>query len=96
MNIRNHKLPAALRALICALMMAVGSFHGITAQAASGGLRDRSPDVELAQFQSGRYGPYATIRRANEVANYFRNLGFNARVFYGGTVDYREYYVDVW
>jgi hypothetical protein len=75
----------------------VASFHGvIPAQAILGAIRDRSTDVELAQVQSGRYGPYATIRRANEVANYFRSLGFDAQVIYGGTLDYREYYVDVW
>jgi hypothetical protein len=75
----------------------VASFHGvIPAQAMLGAMRDRSTDVELAQVQSGRYVPYATIRRANEVANYFRSLGFDAQVIYGGTLDCREYYVDVW
>jgi hypothetical protein len=49
-----------------------------------------------AQARSRRYGPFATIRRANEVANYFRRRGYNARVIYGGTLDSRVYYVDVW
>ena len=46
-----------------------------------------------------RFGPYATLRRANEVANYARSLGYNAKVIYGGSMYYygsREYYVDVW
>lgn len=48
--------------------------------------------------QARRYGPYATLRRANEVANYARRLGYNAKIFYGGSLYYgtREYYVDVW
>src|SRR5258707_11953259 len=48
--------------------------------------------------QVRRYGPYATLRRANEVANYARRLGYNAKIFYGGSLYYgtREYYVDVW
>jgi hypothetical protein len=55
-----------------------------------------SAAVEAAQVRSRRFGPYATIRRANEVANYFRNRGYNAKVIYGGTLDSRVYYVDVW
>jgi hypothetical protein len=97
-GLAHRTFPQAGPHLMFALVAtAVASFHGvIPAQAASGALRDRSTDVELAQVQSGRYGPYATIRRANEVANYFRSLGFDAQVIYGGTLDYREYYIDVW
>jgi hypothetical protein len=40
----------------------------------------------------GTYGPYATIRRANEVANEFRSLGFTAIVFHDGI----GYFVRVW
>ena len=40
----------------------------------------------------GTYGPYATIRRANEVANEFRSLGYSAIVFHDGD----GYYVRVW
>ncbi len=45
-----------------------------------------------------RFGPYATLRRANEVANYARSKGYNAKVIYAGSIIYgtREYYVDVW
>lgn len=38
------------------------------------------------------FGPYATIRRANEVANYFRGLGYSAIVYHNGD----GYYVKVW
>jgi hypothetical protein len=44
-----------------------------------------------AAAQSGRYGPYATMRRANEVANWFRSQGFSAVAFHNGD----GYYVDV-
>ncbi len=43
----------------------------------------------------GRHGPYVRIDRANEVAAHFRSLGYNAEVVYLGTVDFREYAVDV-
>jgi hypothetical protein len=43
----------------------------------------------------GRHGPYARIDRANEVAAYYRGLGYSAEVKYLGTVDNREYAVDV-
>jgi hypothetical protein len=43
-----------------------------------------------------RFGPYATLRRANEVANNARRYGYRAKIIYG-YVDYtRAYYVDVW
>ena len=42
--------------------------------------------------RTGRYGPYATARRANEVAYYFRSLGFNAQVY----PEWCAYYVNVW
>jgi hypothetical protein len=58
--------------------------------------RGYSTAVELAQDRTRRYGPYATMRRANEVANYFRRRGYNARVVTGGTLDSRVYYVNVW
>jgi topoisomerase IA-like protein len=51
-----------------------------------------STSVQLAQVQTGRYGPYATARRANEVASYFRSFGCNAQVF----PEWGAYYVNVW
>jgi hypothetical protein len=41
--------------------------------------------------QSGVYGPYATMRRANEMANYFRSLGYEAIAYHNGD----GYYVSV-
>ena len=50
----------------------------------------------VAFQQSRRFGPYATLRRANEVANYARRLGYNAKIFYSYVEYSRAYYVDVW
>ena len=47
---------------------------------------------EFTQAQTGRYGPYATWRRANEVANHYRSYGFSASVY----SQWGEYYVNVW
>jgi len=48
----------------------VGS--SLTVVSARADARDYSTTMELTQARMRRYGPYATIRRANEVANYFR------------------------
>ena len=40
---------------------------------------------------TGRYGPYATMRRAEEVANQYRAQGFRAVAFHNGD----GYYVNV-
>lgn len=48
--------------------------------------------VELARAQVAVFGPYATMRRANEVANYARSLGYSAVAFHNGN----GYYVRVW
>lgn len=56
-----------------------------------------SPEASAVSRQR-RFGPYATLRRANEVANYARRRGYRAKVIYGGSYIYgtRQYYVDVW
>ena len=53
---------------------------------------DRSTSVLVARVQTARYGPYATARRANEVAYNFRSRGYNAQVF----PEWGAYYVNVW
>lgn len=58
------------------------SLAAVPTRAEAGEVRDRSTDVELAQAEFFRLGPYATIRRANEVANYYRRLGFNVSAPY--------------
>jgi hypothetical protein len=70
----------------------------VPARAEARGTGESLATTESARFQSRRFGPYATLRRANEVANYARSLGYNAKVIYGGSLYYgtREYYVDVW
>ena len=51
-----------------------------------------------SRVQSRRFGPYATLQRANAVANYARRYGYKAQVIYAGSYIYgtRQYYVDVW
>lgn len=44
-----------------------------------------------AAARPGRYGPYATIRRAQEVADQFRRAGWRAVFFHDGD----GWYVDV-
>jgi hypothetical protein len=46
--------------------------------------------------ERGRHGPYVTHYRASQVAAQFRSRGYNASVFTGGTINNRQYYVDVW
>ena len=62
-----------------------GSSVAITpAMAAGGGAgADFAARVQLAQACS-TYGPFATIRRANEVAGQARFMGFNTQVFHNG------------
>jgi len=48
--------------------------------------------VQLARSEAGRHGPFATARRAHEVANLYRSRGFDAQVFSAGG----DYYVNVW
>jgi hypothetical protein len=63
-----------------------------SAMVSADGIRARTGPATLAQLQRGRYGPYATVRRANEVANHFRSLGFKAQVY----PEQGAYYVNVW
>jgi hypothetical protein len=72
----------------------VGS--SLAVASARGNALESSTAVELTQARMRRYGPYVTIRRANEVAYYFRRRGYNARVITGGTLGSRVYYVNVW
>ncbi len=69
-------------------MLALGSsLTTVPARAEAAAL---SAGVQVAQ--ASRYGPYATARRANEVAYYFRSRGLNAQVY----PEWGAYYVSVW
>ena len=61
--------------------------HGVPAPPAHAATTDDA--VQVAQ--AGRYGPYATLRRANEVATWFRQRGYQAVAFH----DNDGYYVNV-
>lgn len=84
--------------LSCFTILMVGLFlTGIPVRAEISGASESSVTSESVR-RGRRYGPYATLRRANEVANYARRLGYNAKIIYGGSLYYgtRSYYVDVW
>lgn len=51
----------------------------------------RAANVQLAQAGCRTFGPYATMRRANEVANQAVGNGYNALPFHNGD----GYYVRV-
>jgi hypothetical protein len=73
-------------------LVAGSTFAAAPVRSEVGELMDRSIHLQLAQAQRGRYGPYPTQRRAIEVANHFRSLGFNAQVI----PQWGDYYVNVW
>jgi hypothetical protein len=58
------------------------SLAAVPTRAEAGEVRDRSTDVELAQDEFIRLGPYATVDRANQVAAYYRSLGFSVSAPY--------------
>jgi hypothetical protein len=64
----------------------------VPAHADLGRGEQHSMRAESAQAMVMIYGPYATIRRANEVAAEARSLGFSAVVYHNGD----GYYVKVW
>jgi hypothetical protein len=82
-------LLSILAVLACGACLVV-----VPAAASAAAVRDGSTAALSAKARGVRYGPYATIRRANEVANSFRRQGYRARVIpihnLGG------YFVDVW
>ena len=53
-----------------------------------------SARVQDMLVRAVRYGPYVTLRRANEVARYYRLRGYNARVVYLPATN--RYVVRVW
>lgn len=66
--------------------------HGVPAPSAQVATAADAVRVAQAPAQhAGRYGPYATMGRANEVANWFRQQGYRAVAFHNGD----GYYVDV-
>ena len=73
--------------LMCAVLAGViGSSLGLApaASATEGDAGERgAASVQLTQA-CGTLGPYATIRRANEVAYEAGNLGYSTQVFHNG------------
>ena len=85
-------LTTVLVAIVFGLFPAAGIVRAERAEATG-----RFGMAESSKAQA-RFGPYATLGRANAVANYARRRGYKARIIYGGSIIYgtREYYVDVW
>jgi hypothetical protein len=52
---------------------------------------ERHTGVQLVQYGCQMFGPYATMRRANEIANQARGFGYNAIAYHNGD----GYYVKV-
>jgi hypothetical protein len=81
-----------VRSLVVAVALAAGGFLTTAPVPADA---SEAPDRLAAgglQAQAITFGPYATMRRANEVANYARSLGYSALAFHNGD----GYYVRVW
>lgn len=81
------------------LAMVFGLFSTINpVQAKVAETNDRINTVENTQRRSRRFGPFATLRRANQVVRYARKRGYKAKVIYAGCLycGTRKYYVDVW
>lgn len=68
----------------------------VPVQAKNSAVLAKAKAVKTNKVRSYRFGPYATLRRANEVANYARSLGYNAKIIYSYYDYSRAYYVDVW
>ena len=78
-------IPALAAIAICASLATIPEWAK-----ASGG-SERSTVVQLAQYGCQMFGPFATMRRANEVANGARSYGYSAISFHNGN----GYYVKV-
>jgi len=77
--------PIVLRTRLMSVLIAsvIGSFGHVLPAAANGDAERGAGPVQLTQA-CGTYGPYATIRRANEVAYEAGNLGYSTAVFHNG------------
>ena len=86
--------------MICLVAMVFGSFSIINpVHAKVVDAFEKAYEIETTQRRnSRRFGPYVTIRRANEVVRYARKKGYKAKVIYAGCLycGTRKYYVDVW
>ena len=79
--------PIMFRSRLMSVLIAsvIGSSFGnvLPAGAADGNIEGGAGPVQLTQA-CGTYGPYATIRRANEVAYEAGGLGYSTAVFHNG------------
>jgi hypothetical protein len=92
-----HKTKAQLLAAVLITAVHAGAAFGAAAGTpgappTGAASVESATDGRVQQTQATRFGPYATARRAQEVANYYINQGYNAQWFHNGD----GYYVDVW
>jgi hypothetical protein len=80
------------RAISALTATVIGFSFGVGPGMAAESDASQSPRaLQLAQNDCRMFGPYATMRRANEVANEARSYGFSAVAFHNGD----GYYVRV-
>jgi hypothetical protein len=70
-------------------IVAGSAFAALPGAADLGLVRDSAPKLQVAQCS--RYGPYATVGRANQVAAEARSYGYSAVVY----PEWGAYYVNV-
>jgi hypothetical protein len=75
-----------------AFAIMIGSSLAAMPGAAAGSVpAERHAGVQLVQYDCQMFGPYATMGRANEIANQARASGYNAIAYHNGD----GYYVKV-
>jgi hypothetical protein len=81
----------AVLAFAMATMLSTTTVSAINTHSDIGSTATQARVMPVVVAQSGVYGPYATMRRANEVANSFRSRGYDAIAYHNGD----GYYVSV-
>lgn len=87
----NPRFFRACAALAAAIAMPLAVAANATT-AAPGSPQAAAPEALTPVAQSGTLGPFATMRRALEVADQYRSRGFNANAYPDGGA----YWVRVW
>jgi hypothetical protein len=76
--------------ILCVATLALGALLGSLPVRAGQSEAREFLGSRWAHSEAGRYGPFATARRANEVADYYRQRGYDAWVHAAGD----DYYVN--
>lgn len=84
-------MPKAIVNRICVMSVMAAVAIGAMPAGATDRAAERATTAQVAQAGCRMYGPYATMRRANEVANQASSSGYSAVPFHNGD----GYYVRV-